>query len=53
MVYHVIAKENKTVRTLQLDEINDMDYDLAGRVVVFGNDGQVYYLLADTSILSD
>jgi hypothetical protein len=53
MNYHVIAKENKEIRTLQPEEINDMDYDIAGRVVVFGNDGQVYYLLADASILSD
>jgi hypothetical protein len=30
-----------------------MDYDLTGRVIIFGNDGQVYYLLEDASILSD
>lgn len=38
MAYHVIAKENKVKHTLQPEEINDMDYDLAGRIVVFGND---------------
>ncbi|MBD2864941.1 hypothetical protein [Paenibacillus oceani] len=53
MAYHVLAKENQTLHTLLPEEINDMDYDLAGRVVVFGNDGQVYYLIVDASIIND
>ena len=53
MIYHVIAKENKELRNLHADEINDIDYDLAGRIIVFGSDGQVYYLLADATFLND
>lgn len=53
MVYHVIGIETKQLLRLRTDEINDMDYDHAGRVIVFGNDGQAYYLLTDATMLND
>lgn len=53
MVYHVIGIETKQLLSLHADEIHDMDYDHAGRVIVYGNDGQAYYLLADAAILTD
>ncbi|UKS30173.1 hypothetical protein LOZ80_15020 [Paenibacillus sp. HWE-109] len=47
MEYHVISKETGVLKTLSHTEVNDMDYDDDGRVIVYGTDQVAYYLIAD------
>lgn len=50
MKYHVISKRTGNVTSLLHSEVNDMDYDSEGRVIVFGTDQETYYLLADSAL---
>ncbi|SDN92757.1 hypothetical protein SAMN04487897_10623 [Paenibacillus sp. yr247] len=53
MKYHVISKRTGNVSTLFYTEVNDMDYDSDGRVIVFGTDQEAYYLLADSVLITE
>ncbi|NQX65525.1 hypothetical protein HQN90_05230 [Paenibacillus alba] len=46
MKYHEVA-------VLSYLEVNDMDYDYEGRVVVCGTDNEAYFLFADSSVIAD
>jgi hypothetical protein len=47
MKYHVISKNTGEIKSLTHTEVNDMDYDNEGRIIVYGMDQEVYYLIAD------
>jgi hypothetical protein len=53
MKYHVISKNTGEVKSLSHSEVNDMDYDKEGRVIVFGTDHEAYYLIADAGMKED
>jgi hypothetical protein len=38
MKYHVINKRNGELKSLSHSEVNDMDYDNEGRVIVYCKD---------------
>lgn len=52
-MYHVIHKESGKVTTLAHQEINDMFKDKVGRIIVCGNDLELYWLLTDADIVQD
>ncbi|WP_171642108.1 hypothetical protein [Paenibacillus phytorum] len=53
MKYHVISKRTGNVTSLLYSEVNDIDYDSEGRVIVFGTDQETYYLLADLALITE
>ncbi|MBP1995213.1 hypothetical protein [Paenibacillus eucommiae] len=53
MEYQVIHKETNKLLTITHEDINDMDYDDTGRIVVYGVTGEVYYLLADRDMIRE
>jgi hypothetical protein len=53
MKYHVINKNTGELKSLTHDEVNDMGYDIEGRVIVYGTDQEAYYLIADKGMIAD
>jgi hypothetical protein len=53
MAYNVVNKNTGEVKSLAYTEVNDMDYDNEGRVMVYGMDQEVYYLIADVGMITD
>jgi hypothetical protein len=53
MTYHVINKISGELKSLTHTEVNDMGYDNEGRVIVYGMDQEVYYLIADAGMIAD
>lgn len=53
MKYHVMNKETNAVTTLLHTEVNDIDYDSDGRVIVFGINQETYYLLVDSTLIKE
>jgi hypothetical protein len=47
MAYNVINKNTGEIKSLTHSEVNDMDYDNEGRIIVFGTDMEAYYLIAE------
>lgn len=50
MEYRVKHKKSGEERTLSHTEVNDMDYDNSGRVVVFDTNMEPYFLIEDDDI---
>lgn len=53
MKYHVISMRMGSLTTLLHTEVNDMDFDTEGRVIVYGTDNEAYYLLTDSVQMED
>jgi hypothetical protein len=53
MTYNVINKITGELKSLTHSEVNDMDYDNEGRVIVYGMDQESYYLIADKGVIAD
>jgi hypothetical protein len=53
MAYNVINKNTGEIKSLTHSEVNDMDYDNEGRVIVYGTDQETYYLIADAGMIAD
>ncbi|MEF3304285.1 hypothetical protein [Paenibacillus sp. GYB003] len=51
MGFHVIEVESKELQCLNKEDVNDMFYDAAGRVMVTDFEDRTYYLLADKAIV--
>jgi hypothetical protein len=53
MTYNVVNKNTGELKSLTHSEVNDMDYDNEGRVIVYGTDQEVYYLIEDAGMKAD
>ncbi|BFT70661.1 hypothetical protein [Paenibacillus sp. P36] len=45
MKYRVMHKETGEGKTLTHLEVNDMDYDVSGRIIVFDTNMEAYFLI--------
>jgi hypothetical protein len=53
MTYNVISKNTGEVKSLTHTDVNDMDYDNEGRIIVYGTDQEAYYLIADAGMIEE
>lgn len=53
MLYHVIHTRTFEVKTMNPNDILDMEYDDEDRVIITGHDQQIYYLLASKDLVTE